>query len=63
MTKSNFENLSFDYMPSFNADLISEIQFAKKYFDFIEVTLKNDLRGYNEKYLNRVKRSQKVYDR
>jgi len=31
--------LRFGYMPSFNSDILDEIEFAKKHFDFIEITL------------------------
>ena len=46
MPMLNMRNLNFGYMPSFNTDLISEIKFAKKYFDFIEITLEYDLTKY-----------------
>lgn len=42
-------------MPSFEMDLISEIKFAKKYFDFIEITLKLDLSKYTPQYISKIK--------
>lgn len=42
-------------MPSFEMDLLSEIDFAKKYFDFIEITLKLDLSEYNTRYVSKLK--------
>jgi len=57
MPMLNMRNLNFGYMPSFNTDLISEIKFAKKYFDFIEITLEYDLTKYSNDYLKRLKES------
>lgn len=51
------KNLNFGYMPSFNTDLISEIKFAKRYFDFIEITLEHDLTKYSNDYLKRLKKN------
>ena len=42
-------------MPSLEMDLISEINFAKKYFDFIEITLKLDLSEYTSQYISKLK--------
>ena len=56
MLKKPFDYLRFGYMPSFSMDLISEIKFAKKHFDFIEITLKLNLAEYTKKYLNRLKK-------
>lgn len=39
-------------MPSFKMDLLSEVDFAKKYFDFIEITLTKDLSEYTPKYIS-----------
>lgn len=49
------KNLNFGYIPSFNTNLISEIKFAKKYFDFIEITLECNLTKYSNDYLKRLK--------
>ena len=57
MSKRNFSRLRFGYMPSFKANLISEIKFAKKHFDFIEITLKYNLREYSKKYLQKVRQT------
>ncbi|UZE93078.1 MAG: sugar phosphate isomerase/epimerase [Candidatus Nealsonbacteria bacterium] len=54
MSKTNFDCFRFGYMPSFNIDLISEIKFARKNFDFIEITLKYNLIEYSKKYLEKV---------
>ncbi len=32
--------MKFGYMAGFRSDLISEIEFAKKHFDFIEITIR-----------------------
>jgi len=45
--------MRFGYMLSFKTDLLEEIDFAKKYFDFIEITLKRDLTQYREVDLRR----------
>ena len=42
-------------MPSFNMELLKEIDFARKYFDFIEITLMQNLAQYNPRYLKQVK--------
>ncbi len=42
-------------MPSFSANLLDEIKFAKKHFDFVEITLKRDLSQYNRKCLKQIK--------
>jgi len=47
--------MRFGYMPSFKTDLLEEIDFAKKYFDFIEITLKRDLTQYHRFYLKKIK--------
>lgn len=43
--------MKYGFMPSFEIDLLSEIEFAKKYFDFIEITLKLDLSEYTSQYI------------
>lgn len=40
-------------MPSFNMGLLSEIEFAKRHFDFIEITLKKDLKNIAKSYLKK----------
>ena len=47
--------MKYGFMPSFEMDLISEIKFAKKYFDFIEITLKLDLSEYTPQYILKLK--------
>src|SRR3989344_9563574 len=49
------KSLNFGYMPSFNTDLISEIKFTKRYFNFIEITLEYDLTKYSNDYLKKLK--------
>jgi sugar phosphate isomerase/epimerase len=44
------------YMPSFQEDPLSEIEFAKKHFDFIEITLKTDPSEYSEDLVRRMKK-------
>jgi len=34
--------MKYGYMPSFGVDLVSEIQFASKHFDFVEITYNPD---------------------
>jgi len=55
MTKLYSKKILIGYMPSFKADLLEEIKFAKRHFDFVEMTLKRDLSQYNRKYLKQVK--------
>lgn len=43
-------------------DLLSEIDFAKKYFDFIEITLKKDLSEYKPKYITRLSATLKDFE-
>ena len=57
MLKTNFSCLRLGYMPSFNINLMSEIKFAKKHFDFIEITLKYNLKEYSGKYLGKIKQN------
>lgn len=47
--------MKYGFMPSFELDLISEIKFAKKYSDFIEITLKLDLSEYTSQYISKLK--------
>jgi len=48
-------------MPDFSADLFEEIDFAKENFDFIELTLDENLSKYNKKYLQKLKRALKNF--
>jgi len=48
-------------MPSSSADLFEEIAFAKEHFDFIELTLDENLSKYNKKYLQKLKRALKNF--
>jgi len=43
----NQKRLLFGYMPSLEEDLLQEIKFAKRFFDFTEITLKRNLSCYN----------------
>lgn len=47
--------MKYGFMPSFEIDLLSEIESAKKYFDFIEVTLKLGLSEYTSQYISKLK--------
>lgn len=47
--------MRFGYMPGFETNLISEINFAKEGFDFIEITLKLSLKEYTDKYIETIK--------
>ncbi|MFB6075571.1 MAG: sugar phosphate isomerase/epimerase family protein [Candidatus Aenigmatarchaeota archaeon] len=47
--------MKFGYMPHFGIDLRSEVEFARKHFDFVEITLKLNLDQYNDKYLEDLK--------
>jgi sugar phosphate isomerase/epimerase len=49
--------MKYGFMPSFEIDLISEIKFARKCFDFIEITLKLDLSEYTAPYISKLKRT------
>ena len=42
-------------MPDFQQRLLSEIEFSKKYFDFIEITLELDLKKYSSKHITQIK--------
>lgn len=53
--KKNFSRFKFGYVPNSSADLVSEIKFAKKYFDFVEITLRYNLNGYSKEYLRKIK--------
>jgi len=40
----------------FRSNLINEINFAKKYFDFVEITIKPNLLNHNQKYFLKIKK-------
>lgn len=48
--------MKFGFMPQFEEDLVSEIEFAKKYFDFFELTLQKDLDIYTDNYIKNIKK-------
>jgi len=48
--------MKYGYMPSFGKDIISEIRFAKKFFDFIEITYNLD-ESYTVTRLKKIKRA------
>jgi len=50
----NINCLKLGYMPDFHANLLSEVEFAKKHFDFVEITLKMDLSEYTEEFLKKL---------
>ena len=54
--------MKYGYMPSFEVDLVHEIKFAKKYFNFIEITLQPELSIYTTSYINRIKSSLKNFE-
>jgi sugar phosphate isomerase/epimerase len=47
--------MKYGFMPSFKMNLLSETKFAKKHFDFIEITLKLDLSEYTSQYISKLK--------
>ena len=47
--------MKYGYMAGFRSKLLSEIKFAKEYFDFIEVTLKPDLLERSSQYFSKIK--------
>lgn len=53
--RKSLNYFKFGYIPNSNTDLISEIKFAKKFFNFVEITLRYNLRGYSRKYLRKIK--------
>ena len=48
--------MKYGYVSSVKNDLISEIVFAKKYFDFIEITLDLKLSKYSAGYISRAQK-------
>lgn len=44
-------------MPDFHGNLLSEVEFAKKHFDFVEITLKMDLFEYTEEFLKKLEKT------
>jgi sugar phosphate isomerase/epimerase len=53
----NINCLKLGYMPDFHANLLSEVEFAKKHFDFVEITLKMELSEYTEDFIKQLKKS------
>jgi len=49
--------MKFGFMPSFEADFFQELEFAKRHFDFIEITLKPDLSIYSREFIHRLRYS------
>ncbi len=49
--------MQFGYMPSFYADLLNETEFAVNNFDYIEITLKEELELYSPAYISKIKDS------
>lgn len=49
--------MKYGYVSSTKNDLMSEIVFAKKYFDFIEITLDLKLSKYSAGYINMAKKT------
>ena len=45
------------FMPSFNSDLLEQIEFAKRHFDFLELTLPYNLRPWSPEYIESVRKS------
>jgi sugar phosphate isomerase/epimerase len=52
----NIKGMKLGYMPDFPAKLLSEVEFAKRHFDFVEITLKMDLSEYTEEVLKQLKK-------
>jgi sugar phosphate isomerase/epimerase len=56
LLKSRKENaMQFGYIPSFYEDLFNEVEFALEYFDYIEITLKEELELYSPFYISKIK--------
>ncbi len=49
-----YDNLIFGFMPSFEDDFFGEILFAKKHFDFVEITLDKDLEIYSTDFVQKI---------
>ena len=49
--------MKFGFIPSFNADIFQETEFAKKHFSHIEITLREDLSLYSREYIDSLKES------
>lgn len=49
--------MQFGYMPSFYADLFNEVEFAVNNFDYIEITLKEELELYSTAYIRKIRDS------
>ena len=51
------DGFKLGFMPSFNSDLLEQINFAKANFDFLELTLSYDLKEWTPEYVAIVKKS------
>ncbi len=49
--------MKFGFMPQFEENLFSEIEFAKQNFDFFELTLQTDLTVYTPDYISKIKKA------
>lgn len=49
-------------MPDFHVDLLSEVEFAKKHFDFVEITLKMDLSEYTQEFLKQLEENLRNFE-
>ena len=49
--------MQFGYMPSFYAELLNEVEFAVNNFDYIEITLKEELELYSPACISKIKDS------
>lgn len=49
--------MKIGFMPASSQNILSEIEFAKKHFDFIEITSNEDLSIYNKDYVSNVKKA------
>ncbi|MCC7552202.1 sugar phosphate isomerase/epimerase [Candidatus Micrarchaeota archaeon] len=48
--------MKFGFMPHFEENLFSEIEFAKQNFDFFELTLQTDLTVYTPDHISKIKK-------
>ncbi|MCK4635006.1 MAG: TIM barrel protein [Candidatus Aenigmarchaeota archaeon] len=53
--------MKYGYMPHFGMDLFSEIRFAKRHFDFVEITLRPET-NYTEEYVRNIKNVLKNFE-
>jgi sugar phosphate isomerase/epimerase len=54
--------MKYGYMPNSNADLFEQIKFAKEHFDFIELTLDENLSKYNQRNIQKLKKALKNFE-